>query len=179
LIIEIVEPMTRFPVGSVLLVISGSLLALLVTACQDRRADKAYTAGNYEKSAKELESLANLGDARAQYNLGLLYDQGLGVPQSDALALRWYTQAAERGEPRAQYNLGIMYMNGQGTAPDPVLAYFWFSLAIAQGERKASEARDYVMEQMSSEQITRGQQMVMTRLQGQPGTHQRRAEPSQ
>jgi TPR repeat protein len=69
-----------------------------------------------------------------------------------------------------------MYMNGQGTAPDPVLAYFWFSLAVAQGESKASAARDYVMEQMSSEQITRGQQMVMTRLQTRTGIQQRRPE---
>ncbi|SLM49567.1 exported protein of unknown function [Nitrospira japonica] len=171
--------MIRSHFGSALLVICWTLSSLLLTACQDRRADKAYTSGNYEKSAKELEALANLGDARAQYNLGLLYDQGLGVPQSDALALRWYTQAAERGEPRAQYNLGIMYMNGQGMAPDPVQAYFWFSLAVAQGERKASDAREYVMEQMTSEQITRGQQMVMTRLQAQPGGHQRRSDPPQ
>lgn len=169
--------MTHPRFGTVLLVMCWAVSALLLNACQDRRADKAYLKGNYEKSAKELESLANLGDARAQYNLGLLYDQGLGVPQSDALALRWYTQAAERGEPRAQYNLGIMYMNGQGTAPDPVLAYYWFSLAVAQGESKASEARDYVMEQMSAEQITRGQQMVMTRLQAQTGAHQRRSSP--
>jgi len=171
--------MTHPRFGTLLLVMCWSVSALLLNACQDRRADKAYLKGNYEKSAKELESLANLGDARAQYNLGLLYDQGVGVPQSDALALRWYTQAAERGEPRAQYNLGIMYMNGQGTAPDPVQAYYWFSLAVAQGESKASEAREYVMEQMSSDQITRGQQMVMTRLQAQPGAHQRRSNPSQ
>ena len=161
---------------SKLLVVCWCLSAMLLVACQDRRADKAYLKGNYEKSAKELESLANLGDARAQYNLGVLYDQGLGVPQSDALALRWYTQAAERGEPRAQYNLGVMYMNGQGTAPDPVLAYFWFSLAVAQGESKAPAARDYVMDQMSPEQITRGQHMVMTRLQTQTGAQQRRPE---
>lgn len=161
---------------SKLRVMCWCLSAMLLVACQDRRADKAYMKGNYEKSAKELESLANLGDARAQYNLGLLYDQGLGVPQSDALALRWYTQAAERGESRAQYNLGIMYMNGQGTAPDPVLAYFWFSLAVAQGENKAPAARDYVMERMSPEQITRGQHMVMSRLQTQTGTQHRRPE---
>ncbi|MDF0644172.1 MAG: tetratricopeptide repeat protein [Nitrospira sp.] len=167
--------MTRSPFRSGSVALCCCLAAVLLLACQDRRADKAYLKGNYEKSAKELESLANLGDARAQYNLGLLYDQGLGVPQSDALALRWYTQAAEHGEPRAQYNLGIMYMNGQGTTPDPVLAYYWFSLAVAQGESKAPAARDYVMGQMSSEQISQGQQMVMTRLQAQTGAHQPRS----
>ncbi|BFU97016.1 MAG: exported protein of unknown function [Nitrospira sp.] len=169
--------MTRLRFGTVLVVICWFASTLLLNACQDRRADKAYLKGNYDKSAKELESLANLGDPRAQYNLGLLYDQGLGVPQSDALALRWYTQAAERGEPRAQYNLGIMYMNGQGTTPDPVQAYYWFSLAVAQGESKAADARDYVMEQMSPGQISQGQQMVMTRLQAQTGGQQRRSAP--
>ena len=101
--------MTRFG----LLTSLALTLILVLTACEDRRADKAYLRDDYGKTAKELEGLANLGEPRAQYDLALLYDKGLGVPQSDAEALRWYTRAAEQGEARAQYNLGLMYMNGQ------------------------------------------------------------------
>ena len=97
-------------------------LVVLLSACEDRRADKAYLRGDYGKTVKELEGLANLGDPRAQYDLAVLYDKGLGVPQSDADALRWYTRAAEQGDARAEYNLGLMYMNGQVVQPNLILA---------------------------------------------------------
>ena len=39
---------------------------------------------------------AEAGDAEAQVNLGVRYDNGLGVPQDDAEVLRWYRLAAVR-----------------------------------------------------------------------------------
>ena len=88
-----------------------SFLVLLCTfaACEDRRADKAYLRGDYDKAVVDVQYLAQSGEPRAQYDLGLMYDKGQGVPQSDAEALQWYERAAEQGEPRAQYNLGLMY----------------------------------------------------------------------
>ena len=139
-------------------------VATALTACQDRRADRAYLKGDYGTSAEELQSLANLGEARAQYDLALLYDKGLGVPQNDAQALMWYSRAAERGDGRAQYNLGLMYMNGQGTPPDLILAYYWLSLSIGQGEDNAPAARDYLIDRMTTEQIDEAKQLVRERL---------------
>lgn len=37
---------------------------------------------------------AEQGDADAQYNLGVMYEFGDGVPQSYKQAVKWYTQAA-------------------------------------------------------------------------------------
>ena len=139
-------------------------LVVLLIACEDRRADKAYLRGDYGKTVKELEGLASLGDPRAQYDLALLYDKGEGVAQSDAEALRWYTRAAEQGDARAQYNLGLMYMNGQGTSPNLVLAYYWVSLSVAQGDQKAPAARDYLTEKMTAGQIEEAQNLVRERL---------------
>jgi uncharacterized protein len=139
-------------------------LMVVLTACEDRRADKAYLRDDYGKTAKELEGLANLGEPRAQYDLALLYDKGLGVPQSDAEALRWYTRAAEQGEARAQYNLGLMYMNGQGTTPNLVTAYYWVSLSVAQGDQNAPAARDYLAEKMTAKQIEEANRLVRGRL---------------
>ena len=139
-------------------------LMVILTACEDRRADKAYLRDDYGKTAKELEGLANLGEPRAQYDLALLYDKGLGVPQSDAEALRWYTRAAEQGDARAQYNLGLMYMNGQGTAPNLVMAYYWVSLSLAQGDQNAPAARDYLAEKMTAEQIEEANRLVRGKL---------------
>ena len=139
-------------------------LMVLLIACEDRRADKAYLRGDYSKTVKELEGLASLGDPRAQYDLALLYDKGEGVAQSDAEALRWYTRAAEQGDARAQYNLGLMYMNGQGTSPNLVLAYYWVSLSVAQGDQKAPAARDYLAEKMTAGKIEEAHNLVRERL---------------
>ena len=59
---------------------------------------------------------AEQGDAAAQYNLGVSYDYGLGVPQDDALALAWYRIAADQGHAAARYSLGVLYANGGGRA---------------------------------------------------------------
>ena len=76
---------------------------------------------------------AEQGYALAQYNLGLLYDNGQGVPQDYKTALKWYTFAAEQGHASAQNNLGVMYHNGQGVPQDYVRAHMWANLSAAQG----------------------------------------------
>ena len=52
---------------------------------------------------------AEQGFAHAQNNLGLMYANGLGVPQDDKTALKWYILAAGQGDADAQTNLGLMY----------------------------------------------------------------------
>ncbi len=136
------------------------VLVLTTISCEARRADRAYKRGDYEKAFKEQQYLAEAGDARAQYDLGVMYDRGDGVPQSDEEALKWYKMAAKQGEARAQYNLGLMYANGQGVPQDYVEAYFWISLSAAQGNQHALEARDYFDEKMTVEQRTRAKQLV-------------------
>lgn len=53
-------------------------------------------------------------DAPAQFNLGLCYDKGDGVPQSDAEAAKWWKKAADQGYAPAQHNLGVYYDEGRG-----------------------------------------------------------------
>ena len=139
-----------------------SFLVLLCSfaACEDRRADKAYLRGDYDKAVVDVQFLAHSGEARAQYDLGLMYDKGQGVPQSDAEALQWYERAAEQGEPRAQYNLGLMHLNGQGVPPDVVKAYYLITLSANRGNANARDARDYVSEKMSTDQIAEGKRLV-------------------
>ena len=45
-----------------------------------------------------VKKAAEQGHADAQYNLGLMYDYGGGVPEDDAEAVRWYRKAAEQGD---------------------------------------------------------------------------------
>ena len=60
---------------------------------------------------------AHRGDARAQYNLGYLYEEGqAGFPQDHVEAARWYRRAAEQGDVHAQEGLGWAYYKGGAEA---------------------------------------------------------------
>ncbi|MBS4163303.1 hypothetical protein PRO82_000603 [Candidatus Protochlamydia amoebophila] len=52
-----------------------------------------------------IKLLADQGDAKAQYNLGVIYVNGLGVTQSDAKAFKYFKLAADQGDADAQYEL--------------------------------------------------------------------------
>ena len=65
---------------------------------------------------------ARQGDAEAQYNLGVCYEYGKGVPQDDAQAAEWFKKAAEQGYAEAQCQLGFFYENGMGVPQDDVKA---------------------------------------------------------
>ena len=86
---------------------------------------------------KKLLQQAKQGDAKAQFTLGLRYDDGLGVPQDDAQAVKWYRLAADQGEVQAQYCLGMMYYRGEGVPQDYVQAAKWYRLAADQGYASA------------------------------------------
>jgi len=76
---------------------------------------------------------ANKGDAAAQFNLGVMYDEGDGVPEDDAEAVKWYRKAADQGLAEAQSNLGLMYANGKGVPEDDAEAVKWYREAADQG----------------------------------------------
>lgn len=100
---------------------------------------QSYLKGDYEAAFREWLPLAELGDVEAQYNLGVLYDEGAGVEQDLVAAADWYRKAAEQGFIDAQSNLGTMYYFGQGVARDYQAAAKWFRLAADQGDAEAAE----------------------------------------
>ena len=109
---------------------------------------------------EETKRLAEQGLAFAQSNLGFMYDNGEGVPENDAEAVRWYQLAAEQGNESAQYNLGVMYDNGEGVSQNNVRAYVWWSVAAAQGYEDARTNRDIMADRLTPEQLARGQDMA-------------------
>ena len=90
-----------------------------------------------DNSIEAIRTRANAGDADAQFNLGLMYDNGRGVPQDDGEAVAWYRQAAEQGHASAQFNLGVAYRDGQGVPQDDVEAERWWRKAAMQGDAEA------------------------------------------
>ena len=54
------------------------------------------------------QKAADQGDADAQFFLGVAYQDGEGVEQSDKEAVRWYRQAADQGKADAHFCLGVL-----------------------------------------------------------------------
>lgn len=102
---------------------------------------QSYLKGDYDAAYEEWLPLARLGDAEAQYNIGVMYDEGAGRAQDLAAAADWYRKAAEQGFMDAQANLGMMYYHGQGVALDHDSAAKWLRLAADQGD---SDAANYL-----------------------------------
>jgi len=97
----------------------------------------AYQKGELETAAQQFAALAEVGDAKAQYNLAVLYEKGEGVAQDSDKALAWYQKAAEAGNVNAQYNLGLAYETGEGVAQDYGKARAYYEKAAAQGDADA------------------------------------------
>lgn len=100
---------------------------------------QSYLKGDYTAAYDEWLPLAELGDAEAQFNLGVLYDEGAGVERNLTTAADWYRKAAEQGFIDAQTNLGILYYHGLGVDRDHEAAAHWFRLAADQGDAEAGE----------------------------------------
>ena len=85
----------------------------------------AFNIRDYAAALKNWRAVAEQGLAEAQFNLGLIYDNGLGVTEDNQEAVKWYRMKAEEGIAVAQTNLELMYDNGLGVEQDYVQAHKW------------------------------------------------------
>jgi len=86
---------------------------------------------------KNMAPLADKSVSEAQFNLGLRYAEGQGVPKDEGKGAECYKEAAEKGNAKAMTNLGWMYYGGRGVARDEAKAAQWFLLAAVQGHLEA------------------------------------------
>ena len=92
----------------------------------------AYERGDYAAAYRGFRVHAEQGGAAAQFNLGLMYHHGQGVPQDYAEAMTWFRRAADQGRADAQYSLGLMYHKREGVPQDFVQAHMWLNLAASR-----------------------------------------------
>ena len=103
--------------------------------------------------------LAESGDARAQYTLGLMSANGYGVERDYEEAVKWYRKSAEQGNAIAQNNLAVMYTNGYGVERDYEEAVKWYlksaeqGNAIAQNNLAVMSANGYGIERNYEEAV--------------------------
>lgn len=94
----------------------------------------AYQANNLPLAYKEFLTAAKDGHADSQFNVALMYEQGIGVSKDEKEAVVWYGKSAAQGNAAAQFNLGVLYENGRGTKIDYVKANELYRKASAQGD---------------------------------------------
>ena len=120
----------------------------------------AYQKGDFATAAKEWRPLAEQGDREAQFNLGLLYIDGQGVPQDPAEGAAWFQKSADQDFTKAQLNLGALYGSGKGVKRDYVQAYKWLSICAAKGDRRCTAQRDLVVKKLKPAQLNEAQHLA-------------------
>jgi hypothetical protein len=118
-----------------------ALVVLMIVAGIARadvaKAMEAYKKGDYAAAFEKLTPLAEAGNVDAQYQLGLMYGNGLGVPKDPQKATEWLDKATGKFDPGAQFNLGVMYFQGERLPKDYGLAGRWFRKAAERGDPEA------------------------------------------
>ena len=100
----------------------------------------AYNSLDYATARAEWQDLADQGDAKCAYGMGLLYGNGFGVDMNDELALKYYGIAAEQGHADAAFSLAVMHQNGWGVPMDEKKANDWYRVAAEKGNTEAQMA---------------------------------------
>jgi TPR repeat protein len=111
-------------------------------------------------SLGSLRSLADRGDADAQWQMGVRYHNGEGVPRDDAQAMQWFQRAAEQGQVIAQATLGAYYWAGRGVPQDLSKSYFWSAIALAQGDENSKSRLEGLASQMTRAQVLAARQQA-------------------
>jgi len=111
-------------------------------------------------SLADLRTLADLGDAEAQWQMGVRYHDGEGVPQNDVQAALWFQLAADQGHVDAQAHLGAYYWAGRGVPKDLSKAYMWSEIALAGGDDNSKARLEGLASQMTQAQVTAARQQA-------------------
>ena len=128
---------------------------LAATPATFERGQELYFNGDGLRAGEAWQDCARAGDARCQYGLGVLFDDGApDWPTDTGLALQWLRRAAQQGLVEAHIRLGFLYAVGrEDLAQDIVESYIWFSLAAGRGSTAARTHRDRVKELMTEAEI--------------------------
>ena len=85
----------RHTVATIILVL-GFATPMAAGPLED--ADAAVKRRDYATALRLIRPLAEQGDANAQYNLEVFYDNGLGVPQDKVRAYMWFNLSRRKAE---------------------------------------------------------------------------------
>ncbi|MCL7461186.1 tetratricopeptide repeat protein [Pseudomonas sp. NW5] len=110
-------------------------------------------ADSREQALAQCLSLAEGGDAEAQYELGEYFYSDHLKDRDLPAALHWYEQASLQGHPDAQLRLGLLFWQGEGVTANALQAYIVLKMAAVNGSDEAMDSADEVAESMSREEL--------------------------
>jgi TPR repeat protein len=96
-------------------------------------------AGTPDKTVLALETLAQSGSTRAQFELARRLEMGIGTKSDSTKAFDLYCKAASKGHPMAAYRIGSLYLSGKGVTRNEAMAASWFRRSIELGNPEARE----------------------------------------
>lgn len=135
--------MASCAVAAALVLFSLVLAPMTAIAAERPQLAQSYLDGRSLQQAPDFviqryRDRAEAGDARAQFYLGLMAEQGLiGGASDDAAARAWFERAATAGYPPAQYKLGVLREGGRGGPVDPEGAATSYRAAADAGMAEA------------------------------------------
>jgi TPR repeat protein len=130
----------RHPVLSLVVALWALTSSAPARAGQFEDAQAALAAGNHVTALELLGKLVDQDNPEAEHLLAVMYLRGLGVPQDDAMAVRWLKIAAAHGQAEAQNQLGLFYAQGRGGIERNIAeAVKLFRLAADQGGLAAAQ----------------------------------------
>jgi len=147
-------------------------LAANISFAGMNEAKVAYAKGDYVTAAKETRILAEQGNIQAQYELGILYENGQGVKQDYKQAFKWYSKMAEQGGDTwyidAFLKLSMLYATGRGVEKDYVQAWKWADLAMVTSWTngydntfsRSTEILKVLEKEMTEQQIDKAKSIV-------------------
>jgi tetratricopeptide (TPR) repeat protein len=103
-------------------------------------ANDASKRKDYAAALTIYRPLADQGNAVAQTNLGVMYENGEGVTQDDTEAVRLYRLAADQGLAAAQFQLSRKYFSGEGVPRNPAEGVRLCLLAARQDDANAERS---------------------------------------
>lgn len=124
--------------------VSACLFAQSASAQIDYDTDPAYQAARIQMNNGNaaafpvIKAAAEDGFAKAQYNLAVLYREGLGAPTSQSLYRKWMEASAAQEFHLALFTLALDYDVGRGVAKDLPRALAYYERAAEAGNEMAA-----------------------------------------
>jgi tetratricopeptide repeat protein len=109
---------------------------------------------DYTQALYWYHKAANEGNKYSQNSIGVCYQKGYGVPQSDVKAVMWFKQAAENGNPVGAYNLAECYFEGKGINRNVDKALKYWGEAAKNGHPSAEQRKTEVFSKIQVQRRT-------------------------
>ncbi len=121
---------TRIALMAVLVLAGWAFFWFVIEHRSVGTAREAFASGD----SAGVAMLASRGDREAEYDMGIMCEEGQAVPKDYPAAAGWFRKAAEQGHLKAERRLGLCYAEGRGVTRDDRQAAYWLEKAAIQGD---------------------------------------------